>query len=758
MKRKEHLLIKVILILILISVSVSGCGSSREVQDNEESRLAIYSEKEIDKPENINSILSVRSNNEDEISIIGGINQICATSIFISNDEGEKWQKQVDLKEMLDLNEQSYCNAIFLKDDIVFCEVVREFNDDPDNLFKYEKQYYSVSIVGVVTEVKIKLPEVNSEQGIAEGGEYDAKSAINGISYCDSISENKMIIMDYNENIYLLNVDSGRLDVKYEMNNQNEKVIGFSYIEETLIVFGYDGIYFFDIETGEQIPQERLKSELLSAMNEGDKIAARNGVMFVNNENSLYVLNNAGLFEYDRVVEKLSLLTDSNNTVIMEQGLYAKALAVSNEDKFYVVAQSMETMQDVIYCYEKTNEVYTEELTVWSLKENNDVYNIISAFKKENSNVNIKVEIGMSGEDGIIASDAIKTLNTKILAGDSPDILILDHLAIDSYIDKELLMDISDVLEAVNVDDEVLFSNIAKAYESQGGFYAVPTRFSTTYIEADKGIVNSSMNLNRLVEEVKHFKSNNPAVKLFTNDFNYLATFLYYGNSSGFIKNNVVDKQFLEDFFVNIETIHSLDYEDKGTKLSNSKNIFLMSTNYYDVAAGEFEIAFDTISAAGYQFAGMEALKYVDDTIDYSVAFSDLGMQYQPSIIAGISARTDKGQLCKEFIECMLSEEVQNIDTGSGMPVNKTAFYNSLELAEEFEIDLGDLTLYLKQMKDDDKRELINHMESLDTVVDGNAIILEIVFEQLNYYLAKEISLNTAVEDAARKIELWLSE
>ena len=46
------------------------------------------------------------------------------------------------------------------------------------------------------------------------------------------------------------------------------------------------------------------------------------------------------------------------------------------------------------------------------------------------------LEIGTSGEDSVTVSDALRTLNTDIMAGKGPDILILDGMPVENYIQK----------------------------------------------------------------------------------------------------------------------------------------------------------------------------------------------------------------------------------------------------------------------------------------------------------------------------------
>ncbi len=46
--------------------------------------------------------------------------------------------------------------------------------------------------------------------------------------------------------------------------------------------------------------------------------------------------------------------------------------------------------------------------------------------------------------NGVTANDAVKNLNTQLLAGKGPDMILLNGMPADAYIEKGILMDLSD--------------------------------------------------------------------------------------------------------------------------------------------------------------------------------------------------------------------------------------------------------------------------------------------------------------------------
>ena len=46
-------------------------------------------------------------------------------------------------------------------------------------------------------------------------------------------------------------------------------------------------------------------------------------------------------------------------------------------------------------------------------------------FQKKYPDVYVNIETGMSGDDSVTDTDALKVLNTEIMAGTGPDVLLL---------------------------------------------------------------------------------------------------------------------------------------------------------------------------------------------------------------------------------------------------------------------------------------------------------------------------------------------
>src|SRR5699024_8541890 len=86
----------------------------------------------------------------------------------------------------------------------------------------------------------------------------------------------------------------------------------------------------------------------------------------------------------------------------------------------------------------------------------------------EHPELEVRYEVGM--QEGLEKEDVIKQLNTRLLAGEAPDVLILDGLPVDSMVEQGLLTDLSSL-----VDTEGLYP-AARAGERDGKLWYVAGR------------------------------------------------------------------------------------------------------------------------------------------------------------------------------------------------------------------------------------------------------------------------------------------
>ena len=124
----------------------------------------------------------------------------------------------------------------------------------------------------------------------------------------------------------------------------------------------------------------------------------------------------------------------------------------------------------------------------------------VNAYKKANPEVDVTFETAVQTDtDDVSAAinDALTQLNTELLAGEGPDVLLLDRVDYTTYINKGMLADMSDTVPL-----DALQSNIIDPFMTDGRAYVLPARFIVPALCGDAGTLVGLTDLNDLQDAV----------------------------------------------------------------------------------------------------------------------------------------------------------------------------------------------------------------------------------------------------------------
>lgn len=217
------------------------------------------------------------------------------------------------------------------------------------------------------------------------------------------------------------------------------------------------------------------------------------------------------------------------------------------------------------YWFDKSvSSIPAKELTIFALNDSNTIRQAIVAYQKQNPDIYINFRIANNNQNVIYTygvknpnetlsiSDYVEALNTELLAGKGADILILDGLPIESYIEKGVLEDMEDVL-LPQIEADVLMKNIAENYVKDGKIYTMPLRFRVPIIYGSSEAVNASKSL----EDLARFSEENTEVPLFGKcDYRSLSAWMLLLNYGDVINaNGEINEENFERFLQNISKI-----------------------------------------------------------------------------------------------------------------------------------------------------------------------------------------------------------
>ncbi len=339
-------------------------------------------------------------------------------------------------------------------------------------------------------------------------------------------------------------------------------------------------------------------------------------------------------------------------------------------------------------------------------------------------------------------------LNTLLMSGDAPDILVMDHLNMDSYAEKGLLEDIDDVVGAMEEKGELL-SNITGVYVREDGHrYAVPLQFGFTMAvgrEITAGDMDSMENL---------------AGFLGKQDYSYLGAHTV---------SELVDK-FYPYFCGEIVNDGQLDREALGKYLEYLKEIgdncgILPSRgrdekclNIWDLAS-EAKLSLTEVTGFRDSMLSMSIRDYIQGE---SAAFES---SFIPSLQTGICTKSAYKETAKDFLRFALSETVQDTDYYKGFPVNaasleKQACEDRSDAEAETDIEAGGSHVEFRIL--DFSRETAEQItamcKSLDRPVGEDGKIREVLTEALEGYLTGGQSGERTVQRIEDGLKMYLAE
>lgn len=735
-----------------LAIGIAGCSKGsgkssmgRYVEERYESPTSAYAE-------------NLAMLDDGKIAMIGYSDEIQGQAIFISEDGGETWTN-----EKLELPKQegkeTYTNNIgYISDGRIlisyyfeepYVEPVADENEDSvategedsnimtEEDYSYEEPEFKYSVIetdGTITDIDLDLESYNSDE--ESWGYTTFKCGPNGDVFFSAGSNNELVVQ----------FDGETFEEKYVYEG-SDYIDNFVFVGDSLITTSYDEIIEYDTTTGKEKGNlKALEKEVL-----GEK--SNHYPTFINSgsKDTLYYYTTLGLYAYDMKSEKANMIIDSGISTFGDSESQLMGLIEKGEKNFLAIFSEWENGGIAVINYTYNPDIPSvpeNQLVVYSLLENNAIRQAISSYAKEHPDTYVKYEIGLNYGDGVTQSDALKTLNTEIMAGNGPDVVILDGLTAESYIEKGLLEDMSDIINPL-VEDGTIFKNIADAYTNDGKIYQIPTSFKYPILLGNKEDVDSVSDLNSLVELTKKLSTQTDK-RIFDNYFNAksLVYSLYYLYGNDWLNDdNTINEEALNNFFTKAnemygylqtnEEAYAKAMEDKYSQLEGYDDGFNMSVDseeYIDeevdgeYSEEDYEDLYEvydlqyylnpSIYADSFLFERTSSLSMggISGTYDYgtlvTVLNSSPDVSYKvltrgeenifiPSNIVGINAKGKNKDQAKEIVASLLNGNSSERYSSNGFSINQNMFNDTFSIEkmkeEGYELELDEATNHYTQ-------------------------------------------------------------
>ena len=427
-----------------------------------------------------------------------------------------------------------------------------------------------------------------------------------------------------------------------------------------------------------------------------------------------------------------------------------------NESNLYFLQkeQTKKTEKD------KTDTGKNTVLKIYSLKENSMIRSSLAFFRREHTDISINYTVGYTGEDSFSVSDAIRKLNTEIMADEGPDIIVLDNLPVEEYISKGVLEAVTDI---VNEKKDEIFFNMIEGYNKESEIFCVPTTFRIPVIIGNSEVVSAESS-KAVIDQMEQQES--PV--LTRQDFPYAAMYMFV--TSDMVEKDGMNEEKLTAYYNDLLRLKEMgNVTDKivgesDYSMNQTVDIFPYGESDVpsDIYFGEAKAGVGQIAYADSYIKLNSARKQADIQFDYLNKSG--GNYYIPTEVLGINSRSSYKDAAKEFLSLYLTEEVQNTNT-MGFSINRNSTRNSAAVTDSPQYystiyknleDTSGLDLYT--LSTDEFNELLQFVELADTPVRVDAVVTETVMEQADKILYEGLDVQTAVQTVCDKINLYLKE
>lgn len=273
--------------------------------------------------------------------------------------------------------------------------------------------------------------------------------------------------------VYRLHVESGEAESLFATAGQVESVV---FAGDVMLAADREKVYTYDRKEGKLLENNGVLSEFIASHSTGGLVMAVSDTgagSDAGNAQALYMACRTGLYRYIWGGSVIEQIADGQMTALSDTQRDLLALQVLDNGEFRILFGGNYMVE--MYYDETLPAKPSKELTVYSLEEIGWIRYAGQLFQKEHPDVLVRYETGMDGDNAISREDALKNLNTRLLAGDVPDVIVMDNMDIEQYADKGVLRELDGILQPY-LDDGILYRNIVEGMRmtDEERIYSVP--------------------------------------------------------------------------------------------------------------------------------------------------------------------------------------------------------------------------------------------------------------------------------------------
>lgn len=629
---------------------------------------------------------------------------------------------------------------------------------------------------GSVTEDSGSVTEDSGTEdpGSDAGGESDggtfrrADGLTNYILGLSFLGEDQVLVKDMQDTVYQVNISDGSIKQTYESGESN---LHQSYLVGNKLVVQTDTeVLVYDTETGEQQPKE---DALQKSITESGYFQA---VDSLDSGEGMYWLTSKGLYHYTFGGSVIEQVMDGSLNSLANPSFFVDSLLMLDEQNFLVIANDSSSdsptgIAIVKFTYSAdTPSRPDKELKAYSLHDSREMRQAISRYQKEHTDVYINYEVALSDDNGVTASDALKTLTTEIMAGKGPDVLILDGMPVETYAEKGILRDLSAVAAEAGGN---YFENILNAYkDGQGQLCALPARFMMPMAQAGSAYYTPGEGFDSFMERTDALANMEPA--------EVVEKFWYTCGASWKKADGTLDGAKVAEFLTKLKNAYG-EYQERGEE---DVDIYMAMEGGgvsplqgVSLDKGIFDLVSQKINSniglyGGMDYGMLRASTEKLENGDFGAMPGQVEKVFVPTMVMGVSSKSTQPEAAEEFVKYLFTQDAQKLAMAGGLPVDRDAFRGMIDGHEyEGKEDLGlvmvtgagtemdnAISYAMSPATEEEVKKLTDLAERLENPALMDDVIKEAVVEQGEKVLKGETEPQAAADAVMQKVNIYLAE
>lgn len=792
LKRAAGILLSVTLIL----GSLAGCGGKENGGGNEggtsagenggedgggEQAMGRFLEEDVELPIMFGNIYDMKKLEDGTIRIIGKNADDNMETVWDSKDAGATWEKAFDAPGELQDGGNGYTDYAALSSD---GQSAWAYNQIGDGGIK--PILYLLDKEGNLGRIPFELPsaddgktsaqafsvDVPLEEEDGETGQDDqgtvGDSVDNMILNLCFLGNDQILVTDMSDRVFQINTADGSVKQTYDFSGAEDTHQVFTAGNKVIVVTSTE-VLLYDSETGEQLQTEEALQQSVA------ESGFFNGVDTIDAGESVYYLTGKGLFHYKFGGSVMEQLIDGTMNSLGAPAFYPAALTMLDEQNLFVAANDLNSasgsgMTVLKYTWSADTPAKPEkELKVYSLYNNRELRQAVSSFQKAHTEIYVNYQVAMSEENGTTVSDALKTLTTEIMAGKGPDLMVLDGMPVETYIEKGILTDMSSLLG----DKDGYFENILKAYEdAQGQLCAIPARFMIPAAQGSSAYYMPGEDFDAFTSKQGILAHMDPE--------EVMEKFWYSCGAAWQKEDKTLDAGKITEFLTKLKNAFG-EYDSSANEEETyyqaiTQGGAVNELQKVSLSWGDFDLAFGRAKVNAGLFGRMDygmmsAVNAKLENGDYGLMPGQAENAFVPAMILGISSKAAQPETAEEFVKYLFTPEAQKISQFGGFPVEKEAFRSVVD-GHEYEgkdglvgvsgssgVNPEEILDYaLTPTPEEEIQKLTNLVESLKTPALQDDVIKEAVVEQGAKALKGELSPEEGTDAIMQKVNIYLAE